>query len=94
MPTYAPAGSTFTLTDPVSCDEIGRRLKVRPQTPHQWRKRGVLPPALFTVSGIPVWDWAMIESWARDTGRLRAEVPKPEPIDRYPASVLLTGAWH
>lgn len=63
----------FELTDPVSLAEIAHRLKVRLQTPRMWRHRGVMPPPLFTVSGVPVWDWPTVEDWARRTRRLPAQ---------------------
>lgn len=55
---------------PVGASEIATRLGVRPQTVHAWRHRGLLPEPAWTVSGQPAWDWATIEAWARDTGRL------------------------
>ena len=56
---------------PVGSAEIAARLRVRPQTVHTWRQRGLMPEPRWTVSGQPAWDWSDIEAWARRTGRLR-----------------------
>lgn len=56
--------------DPVGMVEIGERLGARRQTVAQWHYRGLLPPARWTVSGYPAWNWPDIERWARDTDRL------------------------
>jgi hypothetical protein len=56
---------------PVGSAEIAARLRVRPQTVHTWRQRGLMPEPRWTVSGQPAWDWTDIEAWARRTGRLR-----------------------
>jgi len=55
---------------PVGEREIAPLLGVQPNTVHQWRKRGLLPEPRWTVSGMPAWDQAEIEAWARATGRL------------------------
>ena len=57
---------------PVGAAEIAKRLDVRPQTVHAWRHRNVMPQPRWTVSGQPAWDWAEIEVWAVETGRLEA----------------------
>jgi len=56
--------------DVVGAKEIAERLRVPVNTVHQWSKRGLLPPAAGTVSGLPAWAWQAIENWARSTGRL------------------------
>src|ERR1700730_14465547 len=56
--------------DIVGEKEIAERLKVAPNTVHQWSKRALLPAADGRVSGMPAWHWATVESWARATGRL------------------------
>jgi hypothetical protein len=56
---------------PVGAAEIAARLGVRPQTVHTWRHRSLMPAPRWTVSGQPAWNWAVIEAWARRTGRLR-----------------------
>lgn len=58
--------------EPVGATEIAQRLGVKRETVNQWQYRGLLPPARWTVSGGPAWDWPDIERWARDTGRLKA----------------------
>jgi hypothetical protein len=73
---------------PVGAAEIAARLRVKPQTVHTWRHRKLLPPPRWTVSGQPAWDWPEIESWARQTGRLRTE-------DVHAALLELEGiGWH
>ena len=56
--------------DIVGEKEIAQRLRVAPNTVHQWSKRARLPAADGRVSGMPAWHWNTIESWARATGRL------------------------
>jgi hypothetical protein len=56
--------------DIVGEKEIAERLKVAPNTVHQWSKRALLPAADGRVSGMPAWHWNTVESWARATGRL------------------------
>lgn len=57
--------------DPVGLTEIAHRLDVAAQSAQNWRTRGVLPPARWTVGGRPAWDWHLdIHPWAAATGRL------------------------
>jgi hypothetical protein len=56
--------------DPVGVREIAERLGARRQTVAIWHHRGLLPPARWTVSGAPAWNWPDIERWAARTGRL------------------------
>jgi hypothetical protein len=57
---------------PVGGLEVADRLGVHRRTVAQWKVRGLLPPARWTVSGEDAWDWHHdIEPWARQTGRLR-----------------------
>lgn len=56
--------------DPVGTVEIAARLGVKRATVDQWRVRNLLPSPTWTVGGRPAWEWAMIEAWARATGRL------------------------
>ena len=67
QPKTVPAFSSF----PVGAAEIAERLRVKPQTVHTWRHRGLMPEPRWTVSGQPAWDWAEVEIWARQTGRLQ-----------------------
>lgn len=62
--------------DPVGESEIAERLGVLPTTVHQWRYRGLLPEPGGIVSGNPVWNWRVIERWAKKTDRL----PEPPEI--------------
>jgi hypothetical protein len=58
--------------EPVGGLEVADRLGVKRETVATWKQRGVLPAARWTVSGEDAWDWTEdIESWARETGRLR-----------------------
>lgn len=58
---------------PVGAAEVAARLKVKSQTVHTWRQRNVIPAPRWTVSGQPAWDWAEIEAWAKQTGRIRED---------------------
>jgi len=80
VPKSSPSLESF----PVGAAEIAERLNVRPQTVHAWRQRRVLPEPRWTVSGQPAWDWAEVEAWARETGRL--SIP-----DAYSAILELEG---
>jgi predicted DNA-binding transcriptional regulator AlpA len=63
----------MTKPDPVGMTEIAQRLGVKRDTVQHWSVRKVLPPAEWTVGGRPAWSWSTIETWARETGRLREE---------------------
>ena len=56
--------------EPVGLLEIAERLGVERATAHQWRTRQLLPPPRWTVGGRPAWNWAEVQQWAKDTGRL------------------------
>jgi len=63
--------------EPVGLREIAERLGVPGQTAKTWNQRKVLPaPGPGTVSGAPWWDWAVVEQWARTTGRLPVAAPE------------------
>lgn len=55
--------------DPVGQTEIAARLGVQPNTVNMWRKRELLPPPDWTISGVPAWNWRTILKWAQRTGR-------------------------
>ncbi len=57
--------------DPVGIIEIAERLGVARNTVDQWRTREVLPTPRWTVGGRPAWNWSDIDTWARETGRIR-----------------------
>ncbi len=61
--------------DQVGAAEVAQRLHVKLQTVRTWRHRKLMPAPCRTVSGQPVWDWAEIEKWARQTGRLHDNNP-------------------
>lgn len=56
--------------EPVGVAEIADRLGVKIETARMWNYRRLLPPARWQVSRQPAWDWAEIQKWARETGRL------------------------
>jgi ParB/RepB/Spo0J family partition protein len=66
-------GSTIdeVEADPVGVADIAERLGVKQQTVAQWKLRGLLPKPRWTVSRMPVWQWADIAAWARETGRAK-----------------------
>jgi len=55
---------------PVGLVEIADRLGVARGVVDQWRHRGLLPEAEWTVGGRPAWKWETIQAWAKKTGRL------------------------
>ena len=59
------------VEDLIGLAEIAERLGVGRNTVDQWRRRGILPDPLTTVSGNPVWAWPDIEAWALETGRTK-----------------------
>ncbi len=62
--------------DPVGLAEIAQRLRVQRDTVDKWRARHLLPqPTWPSVGGRPAWHWPVIETWARDTGRLTGKDP-------------------
>jgi len=65
----APAPA-YGKTIPVGLAEIAARLGVKQQTARQWKLRGLLPAAPWTVSGQDAWPWEVIEAWGIRTGRL------------------------
>ena len=67
--------------DPVGAAEIAKRLHVKPQTVHTWRHRKLIPVPCRTVSGQPAWDWAEIEKWVRQTGRLHDNNPYAQMLE-------------
>ena len=57
--------------EPVGLAEIAQRLRVQRDTVDKWRARNLLPePTWPSVGGRPAWNWPVIETWARETGRL------------------------
>jgi uncharacterized protein YjcR len=68
------------LRDPVGTNEIAERLDVAAATVHSWRSRGKhltkkapLPDPATILTNTPLWEWATVEAWARETGRLAAK---------------------
>lgn len=59
------------MLEPVGIKEIAERLGVPRQTAAVWRYRKVLPKEAGKVSDVPYWDWAVIETWSRETGHPR-----------------------
>lgn len=56
----------------VGTSEIAKRLGLkRYNLVNDWiRRYEDFPTPIATVSGVKVWDWPDIETWARATGRL------------------------
>lgn len=52
--------------------ELADRLGVKPTTPHQWKRRGLMPPPDYTISGILAWDWRTILRWAGLNGKIHS----------------------
>lgn len=52
--------------------EIAELLDVQRATVDQWRRRNILPPPDWTISGRPIWHWSTVTAWASCTGRLPA----------------------
>lgn len=63
----APEGSVVPCLK--STHEVARTLRVKPQTVHTWRARGILPEPDFSLRVGPVWLCETIERWAIETGR-------------------------
>lgn len=59
-------------TELVGPAEIAQRLGVDRQTVAKWRQRATVgfPPPSSWISGRALWDWPVVERWARETGRL------------------------
>lgn len=69
----APAAVVpLTHMDIVGPKEISHRLKVKQNTVHIWAQRDSanFPTPEIRVSGIPLWNWDVIQQWAEETGRL------------------------
>ncbi|MGB1506891.1 MAG: hypothetical protein ACPHDT_15560 [Acidimicrobiales bacterium] len=66
-------GELIDPADLVGAHEIAERLEVsRPQVVHVWRKRyDDFPEPVATLRSALIWDWTQVESWARESGRLR-----------------------
>ena len=58
------------MTDLVDIEAVAQRLDVQRQTVRMWRYRDLLPKPEWMLNGGPVWRWATIEKWAKETGRL------------------------
>jgi predicted DNA-binding transcriptional regulator AlpA len=65
-----PRKRTGHTCDPIGEKEVAEMLGVKITTVYQWRHRKVSPEPDFIVNGLPAWDRATIEEWARETGRL------------------------
>jgi hypothetical protein len=55
--------------------EIWPILGVKQRSPHQWKRRGKLPPADYaSVNGTEAWEVRTILAWAEQTGRLEPKI--------------------
>jgi hypothetical protein len=59
--------------DIVDMEEVARRLGVKKETVRMWRYRQLVPEPEWVFGDQPVWRWATIRKWARETGRLPEE---------------------
>jgi hypothetical protein len=66
-----------TIIDPVGINEIADRLGVEPATVRSWQARAKhmtrqppMPPPTLHLTNTPIWNWARIRDWAKETGRL------------------------
>ncbi|HTT92593.1 MAG TPA: hypothetical protein VMF65_23770 [Acidimicrobiales bacterium] len=53
----------------VSGAEIGRRLGVSREAVRLWREQPDFPEPISRVGRSVVWDWALVEKWAKKRGR-------------------------
>jgi len=51
----------------VGPSDIAARLGVTPQAVAQWKRRGLLPLPVRTISRVPLWQWEDIAEWAHHT---------------------------
>lgn len=62
------------MTEPhptiVGLADIAHRLGVTRGTVDQWKWRKLLPKPDWTIGDRPAWEWATVEKWATETGRL------------------------
>jgi len=59
------------LTTLVSTHEIADRLGVEKNTVHMWRYRNLgFPAPTWQLAVGPIWEWSVVEEWARQSGRL------------------------
>ena len=66
------------LVDPGA---VADRLKVRRQTVHMCRHRGIMPEPDYMLNGGPVWEWWRIRDWAERTGRMATPENSQKPVD-------------
>lgn len=57
--------------DLVGLQEIADRLNTKRNTPNVWRQRNQFPPPDLELAMGPLWKWSTVETWARQTGRLK-----------------------
>lgn len=55
---------TVPQDTPLGRQEVAALLGVQVGTVRQWQRRGVMPPAELTVSGLPTWWRSTIIDWA------------------------------
>lgn len=56
--------------DVVGISEVADRLGVQRATVDRWRQRGLMPAPTWDLAGGPVWLWADVQVWAKNSGRL------------------------
>jgi predicted DNA-binding transcriptional regulator AlpA len=59
------------MCEPVGVAEIAERLSVKRGTVDAWRKRhSSFPQPRWAVSRQACWEWADVDSWIKETGRV------------------------
>jgi predicted DNA-binding transcriptional regulator AlpA len=61
-------------TELVGPSDIAARLGVTAQAVAQWKRRGLLPRPVRTISRVPLWEWEDIAEWASRTNHPRRQV--------------------
>jgi hypothetical protein len=67
--TGTPASAYDELVGP---KEIAAKLGIASANVRQWQHRGILPEPATVRSGVPLWEWETIRTWARSKRHLRA----------------------
>ncbi len=66
----------MTKMELVDIADIAERLEVTKNTVYQWGRRrdsSGFPLPTIRKAGFPLWDWKVIEKWAKETGRIWVE---------------------
>jgi len=66
----AAAAPALEDLDLVGVADVAARLGVKAATVAQWKYRGLLPAARWSIGSQPVWIWSEVQEWAAATGRV------------------------